>query len=252
MQVQVDPTEDTEWNDILREKGIIPERPKSPTDELDELLQEAVEKAHNERLEHKTIDELDELEDEEDEDFLNSYKQKRFKEMQLLASKSKFGQVYPVAKPEYQQEITDASKDGTFVIVHLSLNAKLQSRLLADLFIQAATKFKEIKFTEIQGSRAIENYPESNCPTLLVYHNGQVLKQLITLVELGGNATTLKDLEKLLVDVGAVDHSDKRLTVNQDDEDLQEAHKLRFVKKTIRDANVNQNYKDDDDDDFFD
>ena len=95
----------------------------------------------------------------------------------------------------------------------------------------------------------MENYPEGNCPTILIYRKGDVVKQYITLTQLGGNATTLKDLEKVLVDIEAVKHTDKRLVINSDDEDLEEAHKLRFMKKSIRGRN---DVDDDDDDDFFD
>ncbi|KAG7822477.1 hypothetical protein KL909_004165 [Ogataea angusta] len=70
IQMQVDPNEDTEWNDILRAHGIIPEKEKDPTEQLEEALAEAVQKQHENRLENKTLDELDELEDDEDEEFL--------------------------------------------------------------------------------------------------------------------------------------------------------------------------------------
>jgi len=248
INVQVDPEEDTEWNDILRKHGVIPERPPSPTEQLEEALQEAVVKQYENRLESKDLEELEELEDEEDEDFLEEYKQKRLKEYQQLTEKSKFGSVYPITKPDYKKEITDASKES-FVWAHLSLQSSLQSRLLSSLMIQLAMKFKEIKFVEIPGSRAVENYPDSNCPTILIYSNGDVIKQYITLTQLGGNSTNIKDLEKVLVDIGALKDSDKRLTINQDDEDLEEAHRLRFAKKSIR-GKLDDD--EDDDDDFFD
>lgn len=249
MQVQVDPDEDTEWNDILREKGVIPEKPPSPSDQIEEALQEILEQANENRLEHKNLDELEELEGEEDEEFLNIYKQKRFEEIKKLTAKSKFGLVLHLSKPEYKQEVTVGS-DDVYVLVHLSSSAKIQSRLLSQLFVQAAEKFKEIKFVEIPGNRAIENYPDANCPTLLIYHKGDVLKQYITLTQLGGNATTLEDLEKVLVDIGSVKDSDERLVINLEDQDVNEAHRLRFVKKTIRDTRRADD--DDDEDDFFD
>ena len=34
-----DPNEDTEWNDVLRKKGIIPEKPKEKEITEDELVQ---------------------------------------------------------------------------------------------------------------------------------------------------------------------------------------------------------------------
>jgi hypothetical protein len=74
INVEVDPNEDTEWNDILRSKGIIPEKPPSPTPMIEEALTEARRLAHENRLEGKELDELAELEDDEDEDFLESYR----------------------------------------------------------------------------------------------------------------------------------------------------------------------------------
>ncbi|ODV87685.1 hypothetical protein CANARDRAFT_25921 [[Candida] arabinofermentans NRRL YB-2248] len=249
IQVQVNPDEDTEWNDILRSHGIIPEKEKDPTEELEEALGDAIERQHANRLEDKDLDELDALEDEEDEDFLNVYKMKRMAEMQQLRTKSKFGSVYPINKPEYKSEVTDASNES-FVFLHMSLQSSLQSRLLSSLMVDLARKFPEIKFVEIAGNRAVENYPESNCPTIVIYHNGDVVRQYITLTMLSGNQTTLTDLEKVLVDIDAVKHTDNRLVMNQQDDDLEEAHRLRFQKKAVR-SNLYDN-GDDDDDDFFD
>lgn len=249
INTQVDPDEDTEWNDILRAKGIIPEKPPSPSLQLEEALQEAVVKQWDNRLEGKDLEELEDLEGEEDEEFLEEYKNRRLKELDELSKAAKYGRVYPISKPEYKEEITDASND-TFVLVHLSLQSSLQSRLLSSLFITLAGKFPELKFVEIPGSRAVENYPEGNCPTILIYRNGDVLKQYITLTQLGGNATTIKDLEKVLVDINSVKDTDKRLVINSEDEDLDEAHRLRFLKKSIRGRTNDENS--DDDDDFFD
>lgn len=245
--VEVDPTEDTEWNDILRAKGVIPELPPSPTEELEDALEAAVKKQHENRLENKNLDELDELEDEEDEDFLNFYKQKRMGELKELGAKKKFGHVLPINKQEYELEVTKASNEA-HVVVHLSLQSSTQSRLLSSILVKVAQKFPEIKICEIPGSRCIENYPDQNCPTLIFYHKTNVVKQFITLTHLGGNGTRLKDIEGVLVDLNIVDFSDRRLEVNEDgDNDLQEERKLRFVKKSVRGRE-----EDDEDDDFYD
>lgn len=243
--VEVNPEEDTEWNDILREKGIIPERPKSPTQELEEALEQAVRKQHENRLENKNLNELDELEDEEDEDFLNEYKMKRFQELQSLQKKLKFGSVFHITKPEYEDEVTNAS-DAGFVFVHMSLQLAVQSRLLALLLVTLAQRYPELKFTEIPANRCVENYPELNCPTLIIYHKKGIVKQYVTLTELGGSDCKISDLEKVLVDIEAVKHSDERLEANNMDEDLEEARRTRFVKKSIRGR------LDDDEDDFYD
>ncbi|KAK6454590.1 thioredoxin-like protein [Scheffersomyces xylosifermentans] len=250
VQVEVDPTEDTEWNDILRSHGIIPERPPSPTAELEAALDEAVKRQHENRLESKDLDELDELEDEEDEEFLNFYKQKRMAEMKKLAEKKRYGSVLPIVKNEYEDEVTKASNEA-FVLVHMSLQSSLQSRLLASILSTTAHKFPELKICDIPANRCIENYPESNCPTLVIYHNTNVIKQYITLTQLGGNATKQEDIERVLVDIEAVDVNDKRLLINQQDEDLEQERKLRFMKKSLR-GSSSRDDDDDDDDDFYD
>lgn len=61
-------------NDILRQKGIIPEKPQDPEPLIQEALVEAEQKAYENRLEDKDLEELDELEDEEDEAFLEQYR----------------------------------------------------------------------------------------------------------------------------------------------------------------------------------
>ncbi|KAK6204309.1 thioredoxin-like protein [Scheffersomyces amazonensis] len=252
VELQVNPDEDTEWNDILRAHGIIPEKPPSPTAQLEEALEEAIKKQHENRLENKDLEELDDLEGLEDEDFLDFYKQKRMNEIKELSSKQKFGTVFPINKQEYEDEITKASNDS-FVVVHLSLSSNLQSRLLSSIFQQLAPKYSEIKFCEIPANRCIENYPESNCPTLIVYHKTNVIKQYITLTQLGGNATTVKDIEGVLIEVESVSNGDKRLTINQEDEYEAEERKTRFLKKSIRGRGANAYDEDlDDDDDFYD
>lgn len=89
INVEVDPNEDTEWNDILRSKGIIPEKPPSPTPMIEEALTEARRLAHENRLEGKELDELAELEDEEDEDFLESYRYVQSPRLHHRASRSR-------------------------------------------------------------------------------------------------------------------------------------------------------------------
>ena len=75
------PNEDTEWNDILRAKGIIPQKEKEITeDEIVDLLEETVAKKTGnvvKSYEDMTLDELDELEDEEEERVLAHYRYKK-------------------------------------------------------------------------------------------------------------------------------------------------------------------------------
>ncbi|KAL8778803.1 MAG: hypothetical protein Q9213_007238 [Squamulea squamosa] len=206
------PNADTEWNDILRKHGIIPEKPASPTAIIEEAVTKARDQAHANRLEDKDLDQLDELEDDEDADFLEQYRQKRMAELSTIPQTSVFNQVYPLQKPDYSREVTNASKKA-FVLVHLtsSLGTNTESRLLTELWRELARKFGDIKFCEMRGDMCIEGYPDKNTPTILVYNDGDIKRQIITLRELAGTKTGIRDLEKLLVDTGALKGNDSRL-----------------------------------------
>ncbi|KAI9703231.1 MAG: hypothetical protein M1836_007796 [Candelina mexicana] len=207
-----DPNADTEWNDILRKHGVIPEKPPSPTPMIEEALEEARRLAHENRLEGKTVDELEELEDEEDEAFLERYRKQRLAELSTISTASKFNQVYPLQKPDYQRDVTEASRNS-FVLVHLisSLGTNIESRLLTELWRDLARVFGDLKFCEIRADMCIEGYPEKNTPTILVYKDGDIKRQIVTLKELRGQNTVPEDLEDLLISVGAVKQTDPRI-----------------------------------------
>lgn len=231
MPVQVpvdDPNADTEWNDILRKHGIIPEKPKDPEPIIQEALLEAYQRAHDERLEDKDLDELAELEDDEDEAFLEQYRQKRMAEINALAKASKFGSVYPLQKVDFTREVTEASNNAfVFVFLSSSTDSNVESRVLAELWRDLAQKFGDIKFCQIRADMCIEGYPERNCPTVLVYKDGDIQRQLVTLRDLQGVRTKLEDLEQVLVQVGAVKEGDSRIRRRDDDDDEMDTSRRR-------------------------
>lgn len=47
-----------------------------------------------------------------------------------------------------------------------------------------------IKFVKCKAGDALKNYPDSQCPTLLVYRGGSVLKQFIKFDSFGGAQAT--------------------------------------------------------------
>ncbi|KLJ05760.1 hypothetical protein EMPG_10800 [Blastomyces silverae] len=229
VNVPVDnPNADTEWNDILRKHGIIPEKPPSPTPIIEEAILEAAQREHENRLENKTLDELDALEDEEEAEFLEKYRKQRFEEMSRLQKTSIHNQVYPIQKPDYAKDVTEASSKY-FVLVNLTSSNvnNIESQLLTELWRQLAMKYGDIKFCQIRGDMCIEGYPDRNTPTILAYKDGDIKRQIVTLRELRGPKTTLGDLEQLLVSLGAINENDSRLrkdptpkSVDSDDEYL--------------------------------
>lgn len=260
-----DPNADTEWfvtplnsrdsfiltpprNDILRKHGVIPEKPPSPTPMIEEAILEGRRLAHENRLEGKDLDELDELEDEEDEAFLEIYKQKRMAELSNLQQKALHGTVYPLSKPEYQREVTDASQNGpVFVNLTSSMGTNVESRVLSELWRQAAKEYGEIKFCEIRASQAIENYPDRNCPTILVYKNGDIIKQVVTLATIGGVRTKMQRIDDMLVETGAVPETDLRIAKRR--RAAEDAEEERLAGKTIKTGIAGRSRRGDDDSD---
>ena len=221
-----DPNADTEWNDILRKHGIIPEKPKDPEPIIQEALLEAAQRAHENRLEDKDLDELAELEDEEDEAFLEQYRKRRLAELSSLEKKSIYGQVYGLQKPDYARDVTEESSKA-FVLVNLtsSLGTNVESRVLTELWRQAAVKFGDVKFCQIRADLCIEGYPERNTPTILVYKDGDIKRQIVTLAQLNGPRSSMRDIERVLLEVGAITENDVRLKRKDSDEELNGSNK---------------------------
>lgn len=126
--------------------------------------------------------------------------------------------------------MTEASNTA-FVLVHLtsSLGTNIESRLLTELWRELARKYGDIKFCEMRADLCIEGYPEKNTPTILVYRDGEVKEQIITLRSLGAERTRITgispivaqndttaliylcpDLQDLLIRVGALKADDPR------------------------------------------
>lgn len=215
---------------------------------IEEAILEGRRIAHENRLEGKDLDELDELEDLEDEAFLESYRQKRMQELDALTKKAIHGSVYPLSKPEYQREVTEASNKGpVFVNLISPMGTNVESRVLSELWRQAAKEYGDIKFCEIRADKAIENYPDRNCPTILVYRNGDIVKQVVTLVTVGGVRMSMLDLDNILVEVGAVGEKDMRVVKRK--REAEDAKEERLMEKGgIKTGNLRHATVDDDDD----
>ena len=120
-------------------------------------------------------------------------RRQRMAELSTITATSVYNQVYPLQKPDYSRDVTEAS-EKSFVLVHLtsSLGTNVESRILTELWRDMARLFGDIKFCEIQAAMCIENYPERNTPTILIYRKRDIQKQVVTLRELGGQQTDIK------------------------------------------------------------
>ena len=125
-------------------------------------------------------------------------RKQRVAELSNVSRASVYNQVYPLQKPDYARDVTEASQKA-YVLVHLtsSLGTNIESRLLTELWRELAQKFGDIKFCEMRADLCIEGYPERNTPTILIYRNGDIQKQVVTLRELGGKSTSLEGMSSV-------------------------------------------------------
>lgn len=140
-------------------------------------------------LEDKGLDELDELEDEEDEKVLEEYRKKRIAEMRTLASKAKYGEVREISAQDYVSEVNNAGED-VWVILHLYKTGIPLCTLINQYLSSLARKFPATKFLKSISTTCIPNWPDKNLPTLFIYHNGIMVKQIIGPIELRGMKLT--------------------------------------------------------------
>ncbi|KAJ3127060.1 Phosducin-like protein 3 [Nowakowskiella sp. JEL0407] len=181
--------EDTEWNDILRQRGIIPEKLPSELEiseqELEELVEKALEEKYGNNLENKDLDELDDLEDEEDDRVLESYRQSRLAQLKEYASRPVFGAPVPISKPDYETSVTNASNSSP-VVLHLYQTHIPASALLSQHLSALSKTYPTVKFCICKADMCIENYPDKNVPTVLIYLGGKLTRQVIGLEGITG------------------------------------------------------------------
>lgn len=154
-------------------------------------------------IEDKDLDELDELEDSEDEAILMEYRNKRIAEMKALAERRKFGEVREISGQDYVDEVNKAG-EGIYVVLHLYKQGIPLCALINQFMTNLATRNPEVKFLKSIASTCIPNFPEKNLPSIFIYYEGQIQKQIIGPVELRGEKLTLDEFEYMLGKYGAI------------------------------------------------
>ena len=168
----------TEWEDIHVKLGNYVPTEKT-TESNDKIQQMAIEEMQKyDPLENKTVEQLDELEDEEDDEVLKRYKEKRLKEMKELASRPHYGKLIELKKQDYIQEVTNAPK-GVYVVLHLYQDYIMDCKILDKIFDSLAHRFVLVKFMRIRANECIEGFKDKDVPAVIIYHDGNLLKQLI-------------------------------------------------------------------------
>jgi len=202
-----DPNEDTEWNDVLRAKGILPPKEKKDIteDDIVSMLESTIQKKTGKKaMEDMDLDELDELEDEEEERILLQMRQQRIAEIKKRSEKARFGDVREISAVDYVQEVNKAG-EGIMVVLHLYKQGIPLCALLNEYLNRLAAKFPCTKFIRSISTTCIPNYPDKNLPTIFVYYEGGMKGQLVGPHEFRGMNLTEQEFEYLLGKTGAID-----------------------------------------------
>jgi hypothetical protein len=119
-------------------------------------------------------------------------RQKRIAELSKIVNTSVYNQVYPLQKPDWSREVTEESQKAfIFVLLTSSQGNNVESRVMIEVWRELARKYGDVKFGQIRADLCIEGYPDRNTPTVLVYKDGDIKKQIVTLRELNGPKTGL-------------------------------------------------------------
>ncbi|KAG8134930.1 hypothetical protein E2320_007992 [Naja naja] len=175
--------------------GILPPK-EEVKDEIEEMVLHLQKEAEVKPYEKMNLKQLKEAEDDFDEEDLKAvemYRKQRLAELKALQKRQRFGELNEISGNQYVKEVTNAPKDviPTCALVnrHLSL---------------LAIKFPETKFVKAIAKSCIENYHDNCLPTIFIYKNGKIEGKLIGVVEFGGTALTVEDLEWKLAEFGAI------------------------------------------------
>jgi hypothetical protein len=203
-----DPNEDTQWNDVLRAKGILPPREEATISEdtVIQMVEDVVQKKTGQQtkaIEDMTLDELDEMEDEEDDRILLQYRQRRMAEIAAAQAKAKFGTVKEISAVDYVDEVNKAG-EGVWVVLHLYRTGIPLCALINQHLSRLATKFPATKFLKSISTTCIPNYPDRNLPTFFIYYEDDLKAQVVGPIEFGGMSLTVDELEWMLSEKGVL------------------------------------------------
>ncbi|KAJ1310252.1 hypothetical protein OPQ81_006994 [Rhizoctonia solani] len=240
------PNEDTEWNDILRKHGIIPERPKtppSPPPPPSPTISEKLKGASDSAL--KELE--DDAGDSETERIVQEYRRKRMQELRKEQKRGRFGEMMPIGRDDYKREVTEASRAdeegiegrglGQPVVCYLYKDGDVAcSRLTEHLKILAA-RYPSTKFVSIIGSKCIENYPDRHLPTLFFYRNGNPVSQVTAWGK--DRPRTLQEIESILRALGMIPEKPPvRPQTKPDDSDSED--EVQRLSSTLRGSKLGE------------
>jgi hypothetical protein len=207
----------SEWDDIQRRLGNLPELPPAEAGIDEDELRAMVMAAANDKkkqvfdadLDGDSLSSDDEdllaelLQGDDEQEAFEAYRRERMKQLQSSSGASSssssssssfaiFGRVREISRQEFTQQVTGYSNGKCGVLLY---DERDESKLLAAALGALAERHVGAKFVKIQAQQCIANYPRANTPTLLIYENGDVVKQFVGLSQFGGRRMRVDDLE---------------------------------------------------------
>jgi len=197
------PGDTTEWDDIHRRMGnFAPREREVPQREVEKAMVEALEQV--DVLDHCSLKELDCLEDDVEEDVLAKYRRKRLAEMKAASQAAKFGDVQQVTRCNFVATVTEASRNGQWVLVLLYVEANYACHYMEGPWERAARRFPAVKFLRGVASEVIPEFPDGSTPAVVVYRDAECQKQILGLEEWGGTGCSVECVEWVLARLGVV------------------------------------------------
>lgn len=91
----------------------------------------------------------------------------------------------------------------------LASNSVPESKKLMPIVHELASLYPSTKFVSIVSDHCIENYPDKNVPTMIIYRKGQMMGQVVGLGAMNGMKATLRDVERVLFAFRGIDFHNK-------------------------------------------
>lgn len=224
----------TEWEDTLIRHGIIEEKEEHVAlREQQQAVEEAVAELREARENYDPLAEmgLDELERARNEDesladeraLIESYRAKRLAELKALKGvvgadnesnadsnssaplQQYTGGYRQIGRGDFLREVTEESAKGVWVVLHLFKDDNPECAALHRALGALAERHLTTRFLKIIGSQCIEGFPDSNLPTIIVYHDGKCKSQMIACGKTFGGIKADEDsVEWVLAEIGVL------------------------------------------------
>jgi len=205
----------TQMHDAAIAAGLVPRPERIVTDDEYNLrYSEEIRDHISEVRANRSVAQLEqaceeEEEDEDEDEIIQQIRKKRMQELRekreaRLKKKQELTEVDPL---EFDSLVRQPSRHG-FVLLVVYRPTHGDSELLLDAMRSFSMKHAQLTCLQMRVSSLIANLPPQDCPVLLVYHEGRVIKQWARLEGLGGKECNVDVLEW---ELGAIDVIDCEL-----------------------------------------